>query len=261
LIVLSRTNAATCDEGGRLDRRLSAFGRSKKTSMNNPNNHMNKNRQRGRNGGGGGKNHSQRPPGRNPNFGGGGGGGEQRPRGNAQQLMEKYLQLARDSTMQGDRVLAENYFQHADHYYRVLNARFEQNGQPQRNGQGQNNDRQGNYNQGYNQGNYNGDNQGNYNGDQGYGNEQPRPMEQRPQQNEAPAPVYQQQPQPQPAAPVDEDIGLPPAVLGNEAPAMAEPAPELETVGAGGEESRPNPGGRGRRRGGRADRTTGNTGE
>src|SRR6185369_12350930 len=87
--------------------------------MNKPN--IMKNRQRGRNGGkprpmggGGGGN-------RNPNFD----GGNMRPRGNAQQLMEKFLAMARDATSMGDRVAAENYFQHADHYYRVLNARFE----------------------------------------------------------------------------------------------------------------------------------------
>src|SRR5688572_8243447 len=118
--------------------------------MNHKQNHM-KGRQRGRNGGGGGGGGKPRPPGRNPNFD----GNNNRPRGNAQQLMEKYLALARDSASAGDRVLAENYFQHADHYYRVLNARFEQNGQPRRfDGQGQGQggqnpqqyDRQGGYN-------------------------------------------------------------------------------------------------------------------
>ncbi|VBB68963.1 hypothetical protein RIEGSTA812A_PEG_436 [invertebrate metagenome] len=34
--------------------------------------------------------------------------------------MDKYLALARDASSSGDRVLAENYFQHADHYYRVI---------------------------------------------------------------------------------------------------------------------------------------------
>ncbi len=42
-------------------------------------------------------------------------------RGNASQLFEKYLVLARDANVHGDRVAAENYLQHADHYYRVLN--------------------------------------------------------------------------------------------------------------------------------------------
>jgi hypothetical protein len=69
--------------------------------------------------------------------GGGGGGGHQplnrnhvfdsngpdvRIRGTAQQLFEKYLQLGRDATGAGDRVMAESYFQHAEHYFRILNA-------------------------------------------------------------------------------------------------------------------------------------------
>ncbi|WP_338048622.1 DUF4167 domain-containing protein [Phaeovibrio sulfidiphilus] len=45
-----------------------------------------------------------------------------RVRGNAQQLVEKYLAMARDAAAQGDRILAENCHQHADHYQRVLNA-------------------------------------------------------------------------------------------------------------------------------------------
>ena len=43
-------------------------------------------------------------------------------RGNARQVMEKYLALARDATTAGDRITAEGYFQHADHYYRVMTA-------------------------------------------------------------------------------------------------------------------------------------------
>ena len=97
---------------------------------------MNMKRTRGRNfrpggGGGGGS-------------GGGGGGGpirhqtgniplnrnhvfdssgpDVRVRGTAQQLFEKYLQLGRDATSSGDRVMAEGYFQHAEHYFRILNA-------------------------------------------------------------------------------------------------------------------------------------------
>jgi hypothetical protein len=41
-------------------------------------------------------------------------------RGAAQSVFEKYQQLARDATSSGDRVLAENYLQHAEHYFRVL---------------------------------------------------------------------------------------------------------------------------------------------
>ncbi len=49
-------------------------------------------------------------------------GPDMRLRGTAQQLFEKYLQLGRDATSGGDRVMAEGYFQHAEHYFRILNA-------------------------------------------------------------------------------------------------------------------------------------------
>jgi hypothetical protein len=49
-------------------------------------------------------------------------GPDVRIRGTAQQLFEKYLQLGRDATGAGDRVMAEGYFQHAEHYFRILNA-------------------------------------------------------------------------------------------------------------------------------------------
>ena len=54
---------------------------------------------------------------------------DNRQRGNAAQLLEKYKGLARDMQMQGDRVQTEFYLQFADHYYRILNenrARFEE---------------------------------------------------------------------------------------------------------------------------------------
>jgi hypothetical protein len=43
-------------------------------------------------------------------------------RGNANHIYEKYLQLARDANSSGDRVMAENYLQHAEHYYRLIMA-------------------------------------------------------------------------------------------------------------------------------------------
>jgi hypothetical protein len=100
----------------------------------------------------------KRMRGRNHRGGGGGGGGggpvrhhgggiplnrnhvfdsngpDMRVRGTAQQLFEKYLQLGRDATSSGDRVMAESYFQHAEHYFRILNA---MNQAAQQNQQGQ----------------------------------------------------------------------------------------------------------------------------
>ncbi len=98
-------------------------------------NNMNKQRPRGR--GRGGKPHS----------GGGGGGGSSsssmgansggvvnlnrtldsngpdiKIRGTVAHICEKYQNLARDANSQGDHVGAENYLQHAEHYYRLLAA-------------------------------------------------------------------------------------------------------------------------------------------
>jgi hypothetical protein len=60
-------------------------------------------------------------------------------RGTAAHVYEKYLQLARDAGSQGDRVMAENYLQHAEHYYRILMAQGPQAqaGQPGFGGGGQ----------------------------------------------------------------------------------------------------------------------------
>ena len=85
----------------------------------------------------------QRNRGRGNGGGGGSGGGKPqhnanrafdsngpdnvKVRGAAQHIYEKYQQLARDAGSAGDRVLAENYLQHAEHYFRVLRAM-----QPQR---------------------------------------------------------------------------------------------------------------------------------
>ena len=43
-----------------------------------------------------------------------------RIRGNASQVHEKYLTMARDAGASGDRIAAENYFQHAEHFIRIL---------------------------------------------------------------------------------------------------------------------------------------------
>ena len=40
---------------------------------------------------------------------------------NASKLIEKYNDLARDALTSGDQILSENYFQHADHFTRILN--------------------------------------------------------------------------------------------------------------------------------------------
>ncbi|MCW5699196.1 MAG: DUF4167 domain-containing protein [Rhodospirillales bacterium] len=76
---------------------------------------------------GNGKRH---PSGRGQNFESAGPDGK--IRGTAQQVLDRYLALARDATLAGDPITAESYFQYAEHYYRVLNS-FEDNGQQRRN--------------------------------------------------------------------------------------------------------------------------------
>lgn len=43
-------------------------------------------------------------------------------RGTAQQVLDRYLALGRDAFSAGDPVAAESYFQHAEHYYRLLHS-------------------------------------------------------------------------------------------------------------------------------------------
>jgi hypothetical protein len=81
------------------------------------------NRQNGRRRGRGG---GPRSPNQSPSMGN---RQDNRSRGNAAQLLEKYKALARDAQLQGDRVQSESFLQFAEHYYRVLNesrARFEE---------------------------------------------------------------------------------------------------------------------------------------
>ena len=86
-----------------------------------PNQNNNKNRQRGRNNNGGRKHVN--PLSRNFESN----GPDVKVRGNAAHVAEKYLQLARDAQSSGDPVLAENYLQHAEHYFRIVAAAQPQN--------------------------------------------------------------------------------------------------------------------------------------
>lgn len=64
-------------------------------------------------------------------------------RGTASHIFERYCQLARDANSSGDRVAAESFLQHAEHYYRIMLAqgtapaqRAANGGQPNGNGNG-----------------------------------------------------------------------------------------------------------------------------
>jgi hypothetical protein len=92
-------------------------------------------RGRGGQGGGGGRNLGGQPGNRQDN----------RQRGNAAQLLEKYKSMARDAQLAGDRVQTEYYLQFADHYFRVLSesrSRFEEQA-PRRQRDDESDDEQG----------------------------------------------------------------------------------------------------------------------
>src|SRR5436305_8332511 len=95
-------------------------------------------RSRGRNGGGmphhgggGGRGpgpgSGPRPPHRSQTFDSN--GPSVKIRGNAYQVFERYIAMAREAQTSGDRIAAENLYQHAEHYYRIMNAAGEGQGQ------------------------------------------------------------------------------------------------------------------------------------
>jgi hypothetical protein len=83
------------------------------------------------NGGGGGGNNGGGGGSYNPNRTFDSSGPEIKIRGSASHVYEKYLQLARDANSGGDRIMAENYLQHAEHYYRIMAAAAAQQAQYQ----------------------------------------------------------------------------------------------------------------------------------
>ncbi len=69
-------------------------------------------------------------------------GPEGKVRGTPQQVIEKYNQLARDAQLSNDRVAAENFQQHAEHYQRMLNEAQRETDQRREEQERQNRDRQ-----------------------------------------------------------------------------------------------------------------------
>ncbi|MGL3609181.1 DUF4167 domain-containing protein [Rhizobium sp. G187] len=128
-------------------------------------------------------------------------------RGTAQHIAEKYGALARDAQSSGDRVMAENYLQHAEHYNRIIAAaqqqmqeRFPREDRDDRDDRQDYNERDGEDMDGSD------DNHG-HNGDGGnqqaaQSQPQPQPQQQGRQQRQN-RPQPQAQPQPQPLAQPD----------------------------------------------------------
>lgn len=84
-------------------------GRGRNHNPNNMGGHNNNNNNRG-----------PRPPHRMQTFDSN--GPSVKIRGNAYQVFERYIALAREASSAGDRIAAENLYQHAEHYYRIMQA-------------------------------------------------------------------------------------------------------------------------------------------
>ncbi|MGH7001348.1 MAG: DUF4167 domain-containing protein [Stellaceae bacterium] len=124
-----------------------------------------------RQGGGGGG----RPPNRMQSFDSS--GPSVKLRGNAYQVFERYIAMAREAGSAGDRVAAENLYQHAEHYYRIMQANGGYDNQGQRPMTPADNETAG--------------------GDEMDGHGQPPQAQGQPQQQQPMAPQQQQQHQPQ----------------------------------------------------------------
>lgn len=87
-------------------------------------------RPRGRNNGNNPHHHRGRVPHRAQTFESN--GPSVKIRGNAYQIFERYIALAREAAAGGDRIAAENFYQHAEHYFRIMNSFGEGNPHAQR---------------------------------------------------------------------------------------------------------------------------------
>ena len=138
-------------------------------------------------------------------------------RGTPQQIIEKYLTLARDAQLSNDRVAEQAFFQHAEHYTRMLGEALREQAERQQHQQGNQN-----HQQQYGRG---GDDQQPRNGDDGRDYNAPRDDHGQPRndfaQDRREQPEMRPAPQPVEANPAD----LPPANLQAEDVPVAEAPP------------------------------------
>ncbi|MDE2167088.1 MAG: DUF4167 domain-containing protein [Alphaproteobacteria bacterium] len=125
-------------------------------------------------------------------------------RGNAYQVFERYIAMAREAASAGDRIAAENLYQHAEHYYRIMQVNGGYDNQGQRPMTPADNDMSGGDDM---------DGRGSQPGAHGQPQPQPQsqmqqspqqprpPQQHQPQQHPQPQPQSQPQPQPQVSAP------------------------------------------------------------
>lgn len=140
-------------------------------------------------------------------------------RGTASHIAEKYLQLARDARSSGDPVAAENYYQHAEHYFRLIATAQEQFRQNQPQPMRPDGDLREEADDG------DGDGFASFGAEPGFAPQQQQ-QPQREQREQRPQPSYQQ-PQPQPAGQPQPTLGsddverLPSFITGTQQPAQA----------------------------------------
>ena len=176
-------------------------------------------------------------------------------RGTASHIAEKYLQLARDARSSGDPVAAENYYQHAEHYFRLIAAAQEQFRQNQPQAQPRNEEML------QDDGDYEGENFSSFGQEPGFvPTQQPQPY-QRDQQQPRDAQPYQRdqqqprefrdrdrdrehrpqpqyQPQPQPAIPDSGGVDRLPSFITGSQPQINGGGGGYEGNGGGGDRDR-----------------------
>jgi hypothetical protein len=118
-------------------------------------------------------------------------------RGNASHIAEKYLQLARDAQSSGDPIASESYYQHAEHYFRLIAAAQESLRQNQPSYYQQQPGQPGGTNGNDDSFDDEGDDQPNISGEPYAPQQQPYPQQQPQQQNFQPQHPQQQNFQPQ----------------------------------------------------------------
>ena len=92
-------------------------------------------------------------------------GSDLRLRGNASQVYEKYLALARDALSADDSISSENYSQHAEHFYRIMASNAENQKNPNNSAQGQNHNNDKNKERSKNRRNHNSNHANKHNDD------------------------------------------------------------------------------------------------
>src|SRR6516162_5238118 len=163
-------------------------------------------------------------------------------RGTASHIAEKYLQLARDARSSGDPVAAENYYQHAEHYFRLIAAAQEQFRQNQPQAQPRNEEML------QDDGDYEGENFSSFGQEPGFvPTQQPQPYQRDQQQprdvrdrdrDREHRPQSQYQPQPQPAIPDSGGVDRLPSFITGSQPQINGGGGGYEGNGGGGDRDR-----------------------